>query len=93
MSGGRLSHIFGSMGGVPGDRDGLVRSVCPLGGGGDHDGRGLVAGNVIPRFGEARPASSNSEPRHFTRLDVPGRLAAVGSKSRIDGRGVRQRLC
>ena len=36
---------------LPGRRDGLVQSVCPLVGGVDHDGRGLLSGSVGPRPG------------------------------------------
>src|SRR4030095_13901777 len=34
-----------------GGGDGLVQSVCPLVGGVDHDGRGLLSGSVRPSLG------------------------------------------
>ena len=73
---------------LPGGGDGLVQSVCPLVGGVDHDGRGLLSGGVRPSLEVARPEIFNSDQgAQFTSLDFTGRLAAAGIQISMDGRG------
>ena len=74
---------------LPGGRDGLVQSVCPVVGGVDHHGRGLLSRSVGPQpwRWRDRKSSTRDQGAQFTSHDFTGRLAAAGIHISMDGRG------
>ena len=74
---------------LPGRRDGLVQSLCPVVGGVDHHGRGFLSRSVRPSPGRSHDLqiSTRIKAHNSPVSDSLGRLAAEGIEISMDGRG------